>query len=334
MKKENIGSRIIKTVALPVVLYALFAVVSLVTGNSFLTTNMFIYLLKLSCVVICVAVAIGFHSASGGFDFAIGGIVYLACIIGGNFAVQNKYSVVVMAAAIIAVAVVLSLIEGLMYILLRIPPVINSLVYVMICEALTQIINNGRGIVVTTKPQYTWFAREPQMFVVTAIVLVVYWALLKFTKFGFNDRALSNGQKIAVSFGVKEIKNVLMRYAIVGVFLGVAGLMYLGQNYEVAAAQNMESTLLMFQAVLPNMIAMVLAKYSNRSIGVVMAVISMQIISVGFVCMKMDSNLASVLSSVFVLAFVAYTMNLPRILTQLQRKQKHAELVQEFETGR
>ncbi|MCD7884533.1 MAG: hypothetical protein LUI87_12635 [Lachnospiraceae bacterium] len=334
MNKDTVLQRIIKTVALPVVLYLIFAVISLVTGNSFLTMRMFIYMLKLSCVIICVAVAIGFHSSSSGFDFAIGAIVYLACIIGGNFAVQNKYGIGVLAVAVIAAAAVLSVLEGVMYVVLRLPPVVNSLVYLMICEALTQILNNGRGVSVLTKPTYTWFAREPQMFIITGIVLVVYWAILKFTKFGFNDRALSNGQKIAVSFGVKEIRNVLIRYLIVGVFLGVAGLFYLGQNYEVTAAQNMESTILMFSAVLPNMVAITLGKYSNRSIGVLMAVVSMEIISVGFVCMKMDSNLAQVISGVFVLAFVAYTMNQPRIAEHFRRKEKNRELQLEFRTGR
>ncbi len=332
--KDSIFSRIIKTISLPVVLYLIFAVISLITGNSFLTTRMFTYMLRLSCVTICIAVAIGFHSSSSGFDFAIGAIVYLACIIGGNFAVQNKYGIAVMAVAIIAMAALLSLIEGIMYVVLRMPPVVNSLVYLMICEALTQIVNNGRGVNVLTKPQYTWFAREPQMFIITGIVLVIYWAILKYTKFGFNDRALSNGQKIAVSFGVKEVSNVLIRYLIVGLFLGVAGLFYLGQNYEVTAAQNMESTILMFSAVLPNMVAISLEKYSNRSIGVLMAVVSMEIISVGFVCMKMDSNLAQVISGVFVLAYVAYSMNQPRISEYFHRRTRRHELEVEFESGR
>lgn len=333
MKKKNLGQRIFKTVILPVVLFLIFSVISLATGNSFLTANMMIYMLKIACVTMCVAAAIGFHSASSGFDFAIGGIVYLACIVGGNFAVQNKYSVAVMAVAIVLVAAILSLLEGVMYVVLRLPPVVNSLVFLMICEALTQIVNNGRGIVVLTKPQYTWFAQAPQIFVITAIVLIIYWAILKFTRFGFNDRALANGQKIAVSFGVREIPCVLLRYLIVGVFLGVAGLLYLGQNYEVTAAQNMESTILLFSAVLPNMIAGTLSKYSNRSIGVVMAVISMKIINVGFVCMKLDSNLAQVISGVFVLGFVAYNMNLPHIQEYFDRKKKAAAFANEFQTS-
>ncbi len=331
MNKDTRIQKIVKTVALPVVLYLIFAVISVITGNAFLTGNMFVYLMKQSCVVICIAAAIGFHSASGGFDFAIGAIVYLAAILGGNFTVRGGYGIGVMAVTIICAATVLSFIEGLMYVILRLPPVVNSLVYLMICEAITQIVYKGKGLNVLTKPQYTWFYQAPQVFVITAVILIIYWALLKYTKFGFNDRALANGQKIAVSFGVKEIRNVLTRYMIVGLFLGGAALLYIGQNYEVTAAQNMESTIIMFQAVLPNMIAMTLAKYSNRSIGVFMAVVSMKIINVGFVCMKMDSNLATVISGIFVLGFVAYTMNLPKINSYFRRKQKREELVREFE---
>ena len=328
--KNSLGMRILKTVLLPAVLFAIFAVISLATGNSFLSVNMMLYMLKISCVTICVAVAIGFHSASAGFDFAIGGIVYVACIVGGNFAVQNGYNVWVMAAAIIICATFLSFLEGLMYVVLRLSPIVNSLVFLMLCEAVTQLVNNGRGIQIMTKPQYTWFARSPQIFVVTLIVLIVYWAVLKFTKFGFNDRALAAGQKIAVSFGIKEIQCVLTRYILVGVFLGIAGILYLGQNYEVTAAQNMESTVLLFSAVLPNMLTGALGKYSNRSVGVVMAVLSMKIINVGFVCMKMDSNLAQVISGIFVLGFVAYNMNQPRIREYFDRKKKAEGFAAQF----
>ena len=330
MKKDSLGGRILKTVILPVSLFVIFGAISLITGNSFLTANMMVYLLKQSCAVICVAIAVGFHATSGGFDFAIGGIVYLACILGGNLAVKNGLGVAPMAVFIIVIAALLSLLEGVMYVTLRLRPIINSLIYVMLCEAVTQVVFNGRGFAVLTKPQYTWFLQMPQVLIVTGLILLSYWLILKYTKFGFNDRALANGQRIAVSFGVKERKNVLIRYFVVGFYLGFAGLMYIGRNYEVTAAMNMESAILMFEAALPNMIAITLARYSNRSVSVLMSVISMQIIKVGLVCMKVDSNLAQVISGVFVLIFVAYTTNLPRILDKAQRKRRNSELTEEF----
>ncbi len=330
MTKNSLAEKIIKTVALPLVLFVIFSCISIATGNSFLSGSMILYTLRQSALVICVAIAIGFHTSSSGFDFAIGAIVYLACIIGGNFAVDHKYGVGVMAAAIIIMAVILSFIEGLMYVVLRLPPVVNSLVYVMICEAFTQILNRGKGFLILTKPQYAWFASMPQIFIVTLLALLAYWIILKYTKFGSDDRALARGQKIAVSFGIKEIKNVLIRYALVGVFLGIAGLIYVGLNYEVDAAKNMSSTILMFNAVLPNMLALTLAKYSNKPIAVTMGVLSMQIISVGFICMKMDANLASVISGTFVLLFIAYFMNLPAREEKKHRAQRAKELNKEF----
>ena len=57
---------------------------------------------------------------------------------------------------------------------------------------------------------------------------------------------------------------------------------------------------------------------------------SMKIINVGFVCMKMDSNLAQVISGIFVLGFVAYNMNQPRIREYFDRKKKAEGFAAQF----
>jgi len=158
----------------------------------------------------------------------------------------------------------------------------------------------------------------------------VYWAVMKYTRFGLASRALSRGQKIACDFGIKEIPAVLKRYALVGVFLGVASVLYLGQNLTIEAAQDMASTIVMFSAIMPVMIGGVLAAYSNVPVGILLASLSMQFISVGFVCMGLDSNLASAVSGLFILGFIAYTGNLPAIMLYFRRAKIRAGLAREF----
>jgi ribose transport system permease protein len=271
---------------------------------------MLMYTMKLTCVTLIIAMAISFQVFNGAFDFSMGAIVYLAIIVGGSITLSNKYSAYVMALLIIGVALVLALVNGVLYILLRLPPTVISLITLMIYEALTQIFNGGRGVLITTKPQYAIFYEEPAIIIIAAFMMLLYWALMKFTRFGYATRALSRGQRIAVSFGIKEIPAVIKRYAIVGLFLGVASLMYLGQNLTIEAVQNMESTIVMFSAIMPVMIGGVLAKYSNIPVGIFLAALSMQFISVGFVCMGLDSNFASAMSGLFILVFIAFTGNL------------------------
>jgi ribose transport system permease protein len=330
MNKDGVLSRIVKSLALPLVLFVIFGSISAVTGNSFLTVRMMLYTMKLTCVTLVIAIAINFQIRNGGFDFSIGAIVYLSAIIGGVIATKNRYSPYTMALIIIGAAVMLTMVNAVLYIILRLPPMIVSLITLMIYEAITQIYNDGKGIMITTKPAYAVFYREPLVFIVTAFMMLFFWALMKYTRFGFQSRALANGQRTAVDFGINEISNVVKRYAIVGIFLGVAALLYLGRVLTVEAAQNMVSTIVMFQAIMPGMIGGVLAKYSNIPVGIFLASVSMQFIDVGFVCMGMDSNLASAVSGLFILAFIGLSGNLPQIMKGFDRKKLREQLIQGF----
>jgi ribose transport system permease protein len=332
MHNGDLASRILKSIVLPLSLFAIFALLSVVTHNSFLSPRMLMYTKKLTCVTLIIAMAISFQVFNGAFDFSMGAIVYLAIIIGGSIALSHKYNAYVMALFIIAVAVLLALANGVLYILLKLPPTVISLITLMIYEALTQIYNGGKGVLITTKPQYAVFYGEPAIFIIAAFMMALYWALMKFTRFGYAARALSRGQRIAVNFGIKEIPVVIKRYAIVGLYLGVASVLYLGQNLTIEAAQNMSSTIVMFSSIMPVMIGGALAKYSNVPVSIFLAAMSMQFITVGFVCMGLDSNFASAISGLFILAFIAFTGNLDTMKLYFDRRKIRAVLTRNFET--
>jgi ribose transport system permease protein len=267
---------------------------------------------------------------NGSFDFSLGAIIYLAAIVGAHFAMNRDSGPLTMAAIIVITAIALSLLNSFLYILLRIPPVVISLMTVMVYEALTQIFDDGKGVMIVTRPQYAVFYQEPAVFIIAGTMMLLFWVVMKYTRFGLEARALSQGQKIAVDFGIKEKSTVIKRYFIVGVFLGVAAAMYLGQVLSIDAARNMSSTVVMFQAIMPGMIGRVLAKYSNIPVGTFMAALSMQFISVGFTCMGLDSNLASAINGFFILIFIAYTGNLPALTRYFTRRKMRKSFAENF----
>jgi ribose/xylose/arabinose/galactoside ABC-type transport system permease subunit len=328
--KDGLASRVIKSVILPLSLFLAFAGISLVTGNAFLSVRMMLYSMKLTGVTLLVALAISIQIMNGSFDFSLGAIMYLAAIVGTRFAMDHDAGPLTMAALIVIIAIALSLLNSFLYILLRIPPVVISLMTVMLYEALTQIFEDGKGVMIVTRPQYAVFYQEPTVFIIAGVMMLLFWAVMKYTRFGLEARALSQGQKVAVDFGIKEKTTVIKRYFIVGVFLGVAAVLYLGQVLSIDAARNMSSTVVMFQAIMPGMIGRVLAKYSNIPVGTLMAALSMQFISVGFTCMGLDSNLASAINGIFILIFIAYTGNLPLMVKALRRKKTRKELAGVF----
>lgn len=326
MHGKNIILKIIKTIVLPVAVYGIFASISLATGNPFLTTDMMAYLLKIVCTTAIISMAISLHLINGGFDFSAGAIMFLGAIVGGNFALNNDLGPWGMLLFITIITTVLGLINGMLYIVLRLPPLVVSLATVMIYEAFTQIVNKGNGIKIVTKPQYAVLSKQPTIYFIFLFVAVIFWALLKYTKFGFRARALATGQKVAVNSGIKEKQNVLMRYGIFGILLGIAATLHLSNILTISAAMNMSSTLVMFDGIMPVVVGLTLAAFSNIPIGIFMAVFTMKIINIGFVCMGANGTLSSIISGVFLLVFVVITENANKIKTIIHNKKRNQEL--------
>ena len=131
---------------------------------------------------------------------------------------------------------------------------------------------------------------------------------------------------MAVKIGVKENKNVIMSFALSGLFLGAAAMIYVSNYGLIEAASNMSSGQIMFDSVLPVIIGMVIARYSCKAIGVAIAVISMRMVSYGLFCMGFNSTVQNVVSGLFILAVVIITGKLA-MRPEERRIRKRAEML-------
>ncbi len=303
-----------KTVVLPLALFVIFAVVALIQHNAFLTNDMLLYTLRVTCVTVMVALAFALHLMSGSFDFSIGAVVYLSVIVGGRSALALDLGPWGFLGLAIATGVILDLVVGTLYILLRLPLMVLTLGMLMVYEAMTQLVFGGNGLRIMNKLDYAMFGKTYNAIAIAVVCMVVIWFLLKYTKFGFHSRALARGQKIAFETGIREWKNVLLRYLICGVLLGIAGVLHISGLMTLQAAKDMSSTGIMWGAVMPVIIGLSLARYSNVPVGVFMGVISMQIIGIGFICMGMNGTISTIVSGVFLLTFVIFTENKDKLM--------------------
>jgi len=317
MKIKHSIKNLIKTIALPLSLFIIFSVISVVKSNPFLTENMILYLLKVTGITLTIALAFSLHLMSGSFDFSLGAIVYLSIIIAGNIALDNNLGPYGMLGIAILAGIILSMINGGLYIILRMPAMVISLAMLMIYEALTQIVFRGKGLRIMNDLEYAIFGRPEGVYILSLICIVLVWFSMKYTRFGFQTRLLAYGQKIAVESGINEKSNILIRYAICGFMLGIAGVMNISTVMTLVAVKNMSSTGIMFGALIPVIIGLELAKYSNIPIGVLSGVLSMKIIDIGFTCMGTSGTISTIISGAFLLAFVIITKNKDRIFKKI-----------------
>lgn len=324
---------IIMTLAMPVIVFAFFKIVSGLTGaTGFGVDTDFINIISNTIFTGMIALALAYNLTSGRFDFSIGAVIILAAIISGNIAMDFDFvgmfgptiAPIAMLLVAMIVGAICGLVSGLLYIWLRVPPMILSIGLAMIYEAVGYALNSGRGTKMMGRTDLLVFSQQPQNIILILVVLAVLVFILNFTKFGYNTNALRNEQQIAVNVGIREKKNAVICYIIAGILLGAAAVIYVSQYGQMAPKTGLASSSFLMGAFLPIFIGGALAKYSDSNIGIIVGAFVQATITSGFNALGFGTQLQSVLSGVIVMLFLIYTSNRYKIFEFQMFKAKAA----------
>ncbi|SDZ62840.1 ribose transport system permease protein [Evansella caseinilytica] len=318
--KQNIGDyvkNIVKTFIFPFMVYGIILAITLIAGESgYMSAGAFDRIIRSSVLTTIIAYAIALPLSGGRWDFAPGIIIILSGIIGSNLAIQNDLGPISLLMITIAVAVVLSLLEGLVYILVRVPTIIVSLGVVMVYEALSGIVFNGSGAQLFMYPNLSILAKSPYIYGILMVVMLFFYYILTYTKFGFDTKSLSVNPRLAVSMGVKENRNIMITYLVVGLLLGVAAVLN-ASTVLVTPANNLASTTLMFSSMAPVLVGLYLAKFSNMALGIFSGALAMNAFSYGMVVLGINGSLQTIVLGAFIVFFMAYTVRSERAAEQV-----------------
>ena len=316
-KMKNIGKNTLITLAVPAIVYALFFAATRLFGDPGYGVGADLKVILYNTIYSgFVALAMSYNLTSGRFDFSVGSTLLLSVIAGGNFAqehildlVPDAVAPVALLACIAVVGMACGLVSGLVYITLKLPPMVSSLGVAMVFEAIGFSINKGRGarflgnfsLLIWSKPLYS--------VLLMGGVLIVLIYLLNFTKFGYDCRSLQTGQKNAVDVGVNEHKNAVICYVIAGFLMACAGLVTLCKNGMIAPDTGLASQSYMMSAFLPMFIGQALAPYSDRNVGTVVGAFCQACLTSGLIYLGCGPSLKTVLDGMTVLLFLIYTSN-------------------------
>jgi ribose transport system permease protein len=219
---------------------------------------------------------------------------------------------------------VLGLISGGLYVLLRLPPIITSLGVTLIYEGIMYTITGGKYVM--TEVQNTSLSRFVGTWVYAALIILVVLAVSIFlfdhTRFGYDYRALKNGQKVAVNTGIREIANAVICYTLCGALMGIVGFLNAARNTTINGGQlNFASISIMFTAFLPMFIGSYISRYSNDKLGYLLAAICMSLLNSTFAVFsnQVTASTQSIINAVLLVVFLIY-LNNENLLRKLLRK--------------
>jgi ribose transport system permease protein len=325
----KIGKNFLNTLWMPVVVYIFFSVLCAANGKTGFGVNSDLMIILRNTVYSgLIALALSYNLTSGRFDFSIGSILILSTILGANAALAWNLGPFGLLAACMVAGAILGTLSGLVYILLRLPPIVVSVGVAMIYEATGFLLNNGKGIRIINNPTLLIFAQQPYISILAIIVVIILVILLNFTKFGFDTNSLRGGQAIAVNIGINEKLNTVICYLLAGALMAAAGVISLSILGNMSPKLGLGSSAYMMNAFLPMFIGGFLAKYSDRNIGIIVGSFTQACIISGFAILGLSTSLQSVLNAVIVLAFLVFTSNSYKIaeFQMMKEKRLKAEL--------
>lgn len=291
-------------------MWLLFLVITACGGNAgtYVSANGFDYIFRQSILPTVVGLAIAIPLSGGRWDFATGTIAVLGAIIGGNIGVMISENVFVVLLCCIASCIVLALIEGVIYVFLRVPNMIVSLGIVMVYESLTSVLFDGQGVRLNRYDNILAVTQAPWCYILLAVVLVSTYILLERTKFGCDVKSLGRNAPLSINSGVNEKKNILLTYLLVGALLGVAALLNACQT-NITPVSNLGSTSLMYSSMGSVLVGLFLADFTCMPWGVWIGAVGMQTMTYGMVCSGLDSSMQMVVTGVVIVLIMAYTAN-------------------------
>lgn len=317
----------IKTLALPVLVIALFAVL---TGGRSLSKRMLMVTARQSVMPIILSMALMGNMKLGMWDFSAGGVVLSAAIIGGNLMKMTNTGIAGMVVFCLIIGVAMTTLTGFLNNKLRVPTLVVTIGLVLIYETIPRAIFPG-GVTISAK--YTKLASSPYCFIILAIMFTGFYLMYNKTPYGHNIRALGGSHEIAKNAGLNAPRIIQTGFSISGIFLGVGAVIYVSTNGQLLTVTALGSVVTIFDAMMGVFLAFFLSQFCNLAIALVVGTFTMTSLTNGLVAMGLPATMRSITSGLFLLILLCISANQERILKWRADRQRAREITAKYSSG-
>ncbi len=218
-----------------------------------------------------------------------------------------------------AIGGLLGLGSGLVYVTVKLPPIIVSLAIALFYEGMAFTLTQGHGVSFASNTRLLGFGTILNYTLIAAAAVILMIVIFDHTRFGYEYKALVTGQKVAVSTGIDEKRNALGCYAIAGVLMGVQGFVSATNNGAITMSLNFGSISPMFMAFLPMFVGGYIGRFINDKLGYLTGALCSALISLVYVRLNVSSSTQQIISALLMVGFLIWLNNEGR-LKQLFRR--------------
>lgn len=266
-----------------------------------------------TAIIAFTAWALAINLNSGRFDFSLGSMAILSSIMGTQITILYNLPPYLLPILTILIAGGLGLFSGILYILLKLPPIITSVGVMLFYEALSYLVTGGEGLLISTKFNLLTLPSTQNLLIILVIGFLFVFFIMNYTRFGYNHKALQHGQIISANTGLPEKRNALVSYTIAGMLMGVVGFINMTTQGFTSVALNFSSISAMFIAFLPMFIGSFIGRFSEERFGILIGSATMGLVTLGFVRLNISNHDQQFINAILLMLFLAYLSNEGRL---------------------
>jgi simple sugar transport system permease protein len=224
----------------------MYLLAMIIWGGGFLNPQQFLDLFNNNSYLIVAACGLTIVMITGGIDISVGGSIALITM-ASVVAMEDKGGGIFTSILIaLGIGIALGLIQGYLVAYLKIQPFIVTLAGMFFTRGMTTIVSKvprtaTKEAFIKLKEFYIdipflgtyarngrWIPSSIEVGVIIALVVVlILWAMLKWTRFGRNLYAVGGNSESALMLGINVQRTQFFAYVLCGVLAGIAGFCYL-----------------------------------------------------------------------------------------------------------
>ncbi len=274
----------------------MYLLAMIIWGGGFLNPQQFLDLFNNNSYLIVAACGLTIVMITGGIDISVGGSIALITMASVVFMEDHNGGVLSSILISLGIGLAMGLVQGYLVSFLKIQPFIVTLAGMFFTRGMTTIVSKvprtATNEVFTDLMDFeidipfmgtwakngNWIPSCVELGVVIAIVVVILlWAMLKWTRFGRNLYAVGGNSESALMLGINVRRTQFFAYVLCGVLAGIAGFCYL---LHTGAGNSSNATAAEMQAIASSIIGGTLLSGGVGSvIGTMFGVMSLKTIT-------------------------------------------------------
>ena len=309
MNKSKLKNILI-TIAIPLCMWLLMETLCrIIMGRGVIVTSLdFNNFVRGAGISTCVALALSFNLGSGRFDLSLGAQRMAATIVGGNIALKLGLGSVGVMVFALAFGLIFGALVGLIFVTFRVPPMVLGVGMALIYECVAFASSNGNGLQLFGKGVES-LSDMTVTIVVVAIATLVVAIIYQYTTFGFHMRAIQGSQRIASNSGINIFLHAFLCYSFAGGLVAVSGVFDTAFKGAMKAELGFSSNTTVVASCFAMFLGKYIARWSNDSIGILSATVTLKMLDTGMMVMKLGTNTVQLINMLLFLIFLIFRAN-------------------------